>query len=998
MINMRTPHFLQLFPLVQRAIPNMKSNHPQPSSPKLPLLLLNLLAAACVLAAPAAMGQAFTGTFNLAGSGNDVTSFTYNGATITYLTVSNLTKSGITSASSDSNFRGSNWPSGATEGSSTFTGAPDTGKYIEFTLTAAEGKVINLPSLTFGVGRSATGPRQWQWRSSVDNFAAPIPVTTVNTGLTHDSGVLTNHDSNSGWIGNSIATSGPSYQNLSTITFRLYGYNAESTAGTGGLQGNLTFAGTLADAGSGDAILPAVVALAPADDSSFALINTKLLLTYDEPIKAGSGTATIRKSADHTLVETITIPGAQFNATGSLATLSLASNLAYNTGYYVELSAGAITDLADNPAPAISGSGAWNFTTRGAPQVVISQYYEGASFDKYIELKNLTGTAIDLSGWNLAVWDNANRENWKSDTNSTTRFTSLAGKMIPANGFLLIKDAGAAAPAYAASNFDLSASGQDTAVGFNGDDSVVLYNGAGFTLAEVVDAVSFSANQGLDTSFYRLNDGPGFDFAPGSSILNYTTVWGNMSLAGVASAAISDDWYLRASNEPQTLALTISPTSFLESAGAGAATATITRSGNTDEPLVVIIESSAPGVAFATTSESAPDMALFVTIPENETSAEFQITPVDNPWKSGDRTVTFTVSADLYSPESKPISVQDDPGDPVLPVVINELDSDTPSADEAEFVELYNNSSSPVSLDGVVLVFYNGGVSPFIGEASYLTLDLSGHTIPANGFFVVGNSAVAQASITFDNEALQNGADAVALYVGSASAYPNGTLASSAPGFLLDAVVYGTNDANATNLLNALTPGNIQVNESANGNSANQSIARLPNGGARFAIELYVAQAPTPGASNAIAPPGNTFADWIGGFEVGELTGFNNDFDNDGLDNALENILGSSPAVSNQGLTAVSLGAGSLKFRHTLAAEADIAEDLSYEYEWSVDLTNWNASGAQVGGTAVTFGLPEVITPGVDGAPDLVEVTATVGGSPASKVFARMRVGQVAAP
>ena len=51
----------------------------------------------------------------------------------------------------------------------------------------------------------------------------------------------------------------------------------------------------------------------------------------------------------------------------------------------------------------------------------------------------------------------------------------------------------------------------------------------------------------------------------------------------------------------------------------------------------------------------------------------------------------------------------------------------------------------------------------------------------------------------------------------------------------------------------------------------------------------------------------------------------------------------------------------------------------------------WHASGIPSGGTTVTFAPPVVITPGI---PDLVEVTATVTGTPASKVFARFRATQ----
>ena len=134
---------------------------------------------------------------------------------------------------------------------------------------------------------------------------------------------------------------------------------------------------------------------------------------------------------------------------------------------------------------------------------------------------------------------------------------------------------------------------------------------------------------------------------------------------------------------------------------------------------------------------------------------------------------------------------------------------------------------------------------------------------------------------------------------------------------------------------------------------------------------------------------GNTFATWIGGFNVGGQTGLDDDFDKDGLGNGLENILGTSPEQFNQGLTAISTKGGNLVFRHTLSSTP--ASDLTGSYEWSANLVDWNASAATVGGTTVTFGAPVVITPGT---PDLVEVTATVTGMPADKIFARLKVTQ----
>lgn len=217
--------------------------------------LSRLLTPLCAIMLPALLAtadslhaQAFTGAFTF-GSGGNVDSFAYNGTAIPGISVSPLTKNGVTTSSSSGNSRATGWPTGATNGSDVFTGSLDPTKYFEFTFTAAPGKVINLPGLTFGIGRSGTGPRQWQWRSSVDGFAAPIPVGVLNASVAQDGGAITVPDSNSNWTGNEITTSGAAYENLSSVTFRVYVYNAEASSGTGGLAGPLTFSGTLADGG-----------------------------------------------------------------------------------------------------------------------------------------------------------------------------------------------------------------------------------------------------------------------------------------------------------------------------------------------------------------------------------------------------------------------------------------------------------------------------------------------------------------------------------------------------------------------------------------------------------------------------------------------------------------------------------------------------------------------------------------------------------------------------
>ncbi|MEX1116585.1 MAG: PEP-CTERM sorting domain-containing protein [Akkermansiaceae bacterium] len=202
-----------------------------------------LIAGATILAILATKSAAavVTGTYSFGADGH-VETFAYNGAAITGVTVGNLVKVGVTSSSSSGNSRASNWPTGATTESNAFTGTIDPSKYFVFTLAALGGYTLDMSSITFGVGRSTTGPRQWEWRSSANNYASAIETYTSTTaGLTLVSGVLTNPDTNSSWTGNVLDLSAEAYKDLTNISFRIYGYNSESTVGTGGLQGDLNF-------------------------------------------------------------------------------------------------------------------------------------------------------------------------------------------------------------------------------------------------------------------------------------------------------------------------------------------------------------------------------------------------------------------------------------------------------------------------------------------------------------------------------------------------------------------------------------------------------------------------------------------------------------------------------------------------------------------------------------------------------------------------------------
>lgn len=171
-------------------------------------------------------------------------------------------------------------------------------------------------------------------------------------------------------------------------------------------------------------------------------------------------------------------------------------------------------------------------------------------------------------------------------------------------------------------------------------------------------------------------------------------------------------------------------------------------------------------------------------------------------------------------------------------LTINELDADDAGTDDAEFVELYDGGSGNTSLNGYVLVFFNGS-----GDSSYAAYDLDGYSTDANGYFVLGSAGVTNVDYTFNANAIQNGADAVALFQASASDYPNGTAAPGS-GTLIDAIVHDTNDDDDSGLLTALNQ-STQYNEDENSNKDTVSLQRCANGTGTFT--LYE---PTPGAFN----------------------------------------------------------------------------------------------------------------------------------------------------
>ncbi len=177
-------------------------------------------------------------------------------------------------------------------------------------------------------------------------------------------------------------------------------------------------------------------------------------------------------------------------------------------------------------------------------------------------------------------------------------------------------------------------------------------------------------------------------------------------------------------------------------------------------------------------------------------------------------------------------------------ILINEADADTPGTDNAEFVELYDGGGGNTSLDGLVLVFFNGQ-----DDTSYRVFDLTGFNTNNDGYFIVGNNGAPGVDLAFADNVLQNGADAVALYLDDASSFPSGTIVTTSN--LLDALVYDTDQPDDPGLLVLINGGEPQVNENDRQIAQHHSNQRCPNGsGGQRNTQSYWQELPTPKASN----------------------------------------------------------------------------------------------------------------------------------------------------
>ena len=171
-------------------------------------------------------------------------------------------------------------------------------------------------------------------------------------------------------------------------------------------------------------------------------------------------------------------------------------------------------------------------------QLIISQYYEGDSNDKYLEVTNMGNSTIDLAAMGIRAYLFANERADDPANNRASTGQLLNGTIVPLESLVFCNGL-AVQPGYTA--------GEAIGVnfcGFNGDDLVVLSTATdglsvnGSAWANRIDVVGNGSNWGMDISYVRKNTvlepNPNFSWSE----------WTAVSLTAVNLAGPEESSYL----------------------------------------------------------------------------------------------------------------------------------------------------------------------------------------------------------------------------------------------------------------------------------------------------------------------------------------------------------------------------------------------------------------------------------------------------------------------
>lgn len=149
--------------------------------------------------------------------------------------------------------------------------------------------------------------------------------------------------------------------------------------------------------------------------------------------------------------------------------------------------------------------------------------------------------------------------------------------------------------------------------------------------------------------------------------------------------------------------------------------------------------------------------------------------------------------------------------------------------------------------------------------------------------------------------------------------------------------------------------------------------------------ELSLELAYTPGTPN-------DYNNWVSGFFPNDIDpqflAFDADPDNDGIPNGIEYLFNSAPNAPGSGISALTPAPNGFTFTHPQSS--DPLNDITFTYQWSSDLINWNQSGdIDTNGLSINFST-ELIDESAAAGTDTIQVTAEIVAGVSTELFVRI--------
>ncbi|BCX46742.1 hypothetical protein HAHE_06500 [Haloferula helveola] len=126
-----------------------------------------------------------------------------------------------------------------------------------------------------------------------------------------------------------------------------------------------------------EAVPPTLVTLNPVDDSLDVNPAANLVVTFDEPMAAGSGNIEVKNLTD-AVTTNVDVTGSEVSIAGTVVTINPAALLTPGKSYAVQIPAGVLTDVSGNAFGGILNDTDWSFTTGTPPTGLI--VYEGFQY------------------------------------------------------------------------------------------------------------------------------------------------------------------------------------------------------------------------------------------------------------------------------------------------------------------------------------------------------------------------------------------------------------------------------------------------------------------------------------------------------------------------------------------------------------------------------------------------------------------------------------------